>query len=238
MEGSSPVDVWLKRIAMIAGIALLAFLCYYVHSLATLALNVNRTITKLSADVEQVTGTAARIARQVDRVTERVERMEKKAHQAVPIDEIESLLDSAAARSGEGAQPEAVGQGAGGGGTGTDRTDAPVGQEERGVLRFSIFGREGVGEKASSLGVPSPRGSTRRIRFPRLGLRPREEEPSWPSVTSYSRFGKPPAGSSSPRKRSASSWRACGAGQWKWAHSPVGRFTRAPGKTESAGNRR
>ena len=99
----APVDLWLKRALALVFIVFLAVCSFYVWRIAMVFYRVEKAVETISSDVSEVTGAAARISRKMEEVIDRIERLEQKTGKVVTMDEVETLLDSAAAlKSGAG----------------------------------------------------------------------------------------------------------------------------------------
>ncbi len=89
------VDLWLKRILLIALSALAVAGAALMAWMLLIAIRVEQALVTVSHDVETVTGAVAKTARDLDRLRERVTRIESKAEQALGVEDFEKTLDEA-----------------------------------------------------------------------------------------------------------------------------------------------
>ncbi len=92
-----PLDIWTRRTAAILFVLLLGTLSYLVWRISMVAYRIEQGIVATTADVKQVTRTAADISRQIGEISEDVKSIKGKAEEALRLDEIENILDEAIA---------------------------------------------------------------------------------------------------------------------------------------------
>jgi uncharacterized coiled-coil protein SlyX len=86
------VSLWLKRLAFVAAIALLAVSAWCVWRVSMIAYQVETAVVAISADVKRMSRSGAQISAHLEKLDERLQSLEQKALDAVKLDEIESVL--------------------------------------------------------------------------------------------------------------------------------------------------
>jgi uncharacterized coiled-coil protein SlyX len=85
--------MWLKRLALVAAIALLAFCSWFVWRISMVAQQTEDAIVAISGDVKQMSASGARISAHLEKLDTRLQSLEQKAADAMKLDEFENLLD-------------------------------------------------------------------------------------------------------------------------------------------------
>jgi hypothetical protein len=86
------IGTWLKRLALVAVIALLACSSWFVWRISMVAQQVESAIVAVSADVKKMSSTGAQISDHLQQLDGRLKRIEDKAADAMNLDELEHLL--------------------------------------------------------------------------------------------------------------------------------------------------
>ena len=87
------IGTWLKRLTLVAAIALLACCSWFVWRISMVAYQMEGAIVAISADVKQMSSTGAQISEHLQKLDDRLRAIEEKAADAMNIDEFEHLLD-------------------------------------------------------------------------------------------------------------------------------------------------
>jgi hypothetical protein len=92
---SSPdaIGSWLRRLALVASIVLLALCSWFVWRISMVSYQMESAIVAISADVKQMSSTGAQISDHLQKLDIRLQAIEKKAANAMNLDEIEHILD-------------------------------------------------------------------------------------------------------------------------------------------------
>ncbi len=106
--------LWGMTILLILLTVLTAFSSLFLWRLSRVALEVEKALSTNAASVEQIARTGARLSEQIDRIMNRLEALEGRLDEAIPDEEIESLIDELGhlkqGLSGEGAVRSATGE--------------------------------------------------------------------------------------------------------------------------------
>ena len=95
VSGGSPHDsvgAWLRRLAMLAAVVLLAFCSWFVWRLSMVAYQMEAAIVAISADVKQMSSTGVQISDHLKQLDVRLRAIEEKAADAMNLDEMEHIL--------------------------------------------------------------------------------------------------------------------------------------------------
>ena len=102
MEKDVRLVVWLRCVVLLLAAVLLGIWSYFMWSMSMLVQEIDLSVATVRGEIEAVSGdmrqileTTADISRYVSDISDRVQRLEGKAYEALPIEEIESLLDAA-----------------------------------------------------------------------------------------------------------------------------------------------
>ncbi len=87
------IGSWLKRLALVAAIALLALSSWFVWRISMVAYQMETAIVAISADVKQMSSTGAQISTHLEKLDDRLQSLEQKAADAMNLDEFTNLLD-------------------------------------------------------------------------------------------------------------------------------------------------
>src|SRR5262245_10155945 len=87
------IGTWLKRLALLAVIALLAVSAWCVWRISMVGAQTENAIVTISADVKQMSSTGAQISEHLERLDDRLQSLEEKAADAMNLDEFENLLE-------------------------------------------------------------------------------------------------------------------------------------------------
>jgi hypothetical protein len=87
------IGTWLKRLALVAAIALLAFCSWFVWRISMVAQQTENAIVAISSDVKQMSASGAQISAHLEKLDTRLQSLEQKAADAMKLDEFENLLD-------------------------------------------------------------------------------------------------------------------------------------------------
>lgn len=101
------ISTWLRRLALVAAIALLACCSWFVWRISMVAYQMESAIVAISADVKQMSASGAQISQHLQQLDRRLQSVEEKAMDAMNLDELEHILDEVDAI--RDAQPPAAG---------------------------------------------------------------------------------------------------------------------------------
>lgn len=87
------IGTWLRRLILIAVVALLACCSWFVWRISMVAYQIGSAIVAISADVKQMSSTAAQISGHLQKLDDRLQSLEQKAADAMNLDELEILID-------------------------------------------------------------------------------------------------------------------------------------------------
>lgn len=90
------IDTFLLRALLVLLLLLTGSASYLLWRTSMIALRLEEAVVAISADVQQVTESAARISRQMADVTERLARIEEKTEDAVGLQDLETAIDTLA----------------------------------------------------------------------------------------------------------------------------------------------
>ena len=88
---------WLRNGVFAALIVLIVTCCYFVYRLSMVAYRMEQSIVAVSADVKQVTSTAAVLSRDVSAIREDIAELKQKTRESVPYEEAKRAMDEALA---------------------------------------------------------------------------------------------------------------------------------------------
>ena len=84
---------WLVKVLLILSSCLLGLCCFLVWRAGMVMYRVEQSVVAIGGDVKQVTGTAARISTKLDKAMDRIDKLENKLKDAVPVEELENVLE-------------------------------------------------------------------------------------------------------------------------------------------------
>ena len=86
------IRLWGTTILLVLLTVLTAFSALFLWRLSRVALEVEKALSTNAASIEQIARTGARISEQIDRIMNRLEALEDRLEEAIPNEEIESLI--------------------------------------------------------------------------------------------------------------------------------------------------
>jgi hypothetical protein len=89
----SRVDEWINRSLRIALVFLMAVACFFLWRISMAAYQVERMLADNQEDMAQIVGTAAAISEKIDELSRKIEELEERARENLPIDEVEALME-------------------------------------------------------------------------------------------------------------------------------------------------
>ena len=100
-------NLWFERVVLVLLACLLGLGCLLVWRMAETVKRIEEGVVSVSTDVKTVTRLAARISEKVDGLMDRVDVLEAKLKGAVPLDELENVLDELEGLRGKPAELDA-----------------------------------------------------------------------------------------------------------------------------------
>ena len=96
MAQAGRIDIWLKRSVLVLCACFMVVSCIFVWRLATVLDRIEDTLS----DIQQITGTAARISEQLGDLVNRMEQLERRTGEVLAREDIGHLLDELVELSG------------------------------------------------------------------------------------------------------------------------------------------